>query len=349
MHLTKTNIYQFDKPFVLESGTIVPGFRLAYTTMGNADASGQNVVWIFHALTANSDPSEWWPGLVGEGKLFDPSEYFIICVNMPGSCYGSTGPLEINPETNEHWYHDFPFFTPRDMIRAYRHLKDHLGIQHIHIGIGGSMGGQQLLEWAIEEPGLFEFIFPIATNAEHSSWGRAFNASQRMCIEIDPSWKEKNNRAGTDGMKIARSIALISYRQYDTYKRTQADHGDTMQHFKSESYQRYQGEKLARRFNAFSYYVLSQGMDAHNVGRNRGGVAKALNGIRAKTLSIGVDSDILYPVAEQAFIAEHIPFAEFASIESLYGHDGFLLEFEKINTLITGFMAKNTERLHISK
>lgn len=334
---------------MLESGTIVPGFKLAYTTLGQRDINGSNVVWIFHALTANSDPSEWWPGIVGEGKLFDPAEYFIICVNMPGSCYGSIGPLEINPETGEPWYHDFPFFTPRDMIRAYQHLKNHLRIEKIHIGIGGSMGGQQLLEWATEETGLFEFIFPIATNAEHSAWGKAFNASQRMCIEIDPEWKNRNELSGMEGMKVARSIALISYRQYNTYKETQADHGDALQHFKSESYQRYQGEKLARRFNAFSYYVLTQGMDAHNLGRGRGGVTNALSQIKAKTLSIGVTSDVLYPVSEQAFIAANIPGAEFALIESLYGHDGFLLEFETLKKLIRGFMSKKTDRLHISK
>ncbi len=349
MHLTKTNLFHFDRPFVLESGTIVPGFKLAYTIMGKADPAGSNVVWIFHALTANSDPAEWWPGLVGDGKLFDPATHFIICVNMPGSCYGSTGPLDINPDNSAPWYHDFPFFTPRDMVRAYQHLKDHLGILKIHIGIGGSMGGQQLLEWAIEEPHLFEFIFPIATNAVHSSWGKAFNASQRMCIEIDPSWKNKSDSAGTEGMKVARSIALISYRQYDTYKITQADQNDALQRFKSESYQRYQGEKLARRFNAFSYYVLSQGMDAHNVGRNRGGVIEALGEIRSRTLSIGVDSDVLYPISEQEFIANNIPYAEFATIDSLYGHDGFLLEFQKIERLIKGFIAKNRESLHIVK
>ena len=349
MHLAKTSLFHFDKPFELESGSVIPGFNLAYTTMGKPDPAGRNVVWIFHALTANSDPSEWWPGLVGEGKLFDPSNYFIICVNMPGSCYGSTGPLDINPQSNKPWYHDFPFFTTRDMIRAYQYLKNHLGIEHIHIGIGGSMGGQQLLEWAIEEPLLFEFIFPIATNAEHSSWGRAFNASQRMCIELDPTWKQGKDSAGTDGMKIARSIALISYRQYDTYKITQSDTEDSLGKFKSESYQRYQGEKLARRFNAYSYYVLSQGMDAHNVGRNRGGVINALREIKSQTLSIGVDSDVLYPIAEQEFIAEHIPFAEYATIKSIYGHDGFLLEYDKIKSLIAGFIAKNTERLHVTK
>ncbi len=159
------SIYKSDQPFTLESGNILQGYHLAYTTYGVLNAAKDNVVWIFHALTANSNTAEWWPGLVGEGKLFDPENYFIVCVNMPGSCYGSIGPLDINNETGKPFYHDFPFFTPRDMVRSYRPLKDYLGIKKIKIGIGGSMGGQQLLEWAIEEPDLFEFIFPVATNA----------------------------------------------------------------------------------------------------------------------------------------------------------------------------------------
>ena len=295
--------------------------------------------WIFHALTANSAATEWWPGLVGEGKLFDPKNYFIICVNMPGSCYGSLGPLDKNPATGKPYYHDFPFFTPRDMIRAYQPLKNYLGIKKIKIGIGGSMGGQQLLEWAIEEPGLFEYIFPVATNAKHSAWGIAFNASQRMCIEADDTWKEKKPDAGIEGMKAARSIALISYRHYETYHASQSEHQhEKIEHYKSESYQKYQGEKLARRFNAFSYYFLSKGMDAHNVGRGRTSVENALQQIEAKTLAIGIVTDILFPLSEQQFLAENIPHAKFTSINSLYGHDGFLLESEQIQQIISGFL-----------
>ncbi len=187
-------IFKHNNTFELESGTKIPGFHLGYTTYGNLNAAKDNVVWIFHALTANSKAEEWWPGLVGGGKLFDPKDYFIICVNMPGSCYGSLGPLDNDPGTGNPYYHDFPFFTPRDMIRSYQFLKDDLGIKKIKIGIGGSMGGQQCLEWAIEEPELFEYIFPLATNAFHSAWGIAFNASQRMSIEATESWREKQPR-----------------------------------------------------------------------------------------------------------------------------------------------------------
>ena len=348
MQLTEKRIFQTDKPLTLESGITIPGYRLAYTTWGKHDPLQSNVVWIFHALTANSDPSEWWPGLVGEGKLFDPSHHYIICLNMPGSCYGSIGPLSENPATGQPWYHSFPFFTPRDMIRAYRPLKDELGIEKIHIGIGGSMGGQQLLEWAVEEPNLFENIIPIATNAVHSAWGRAFNASQRMCIETDPSWAAKDASAGLKGMEVARSIALLSYRHYNTFETTQRD-DDRLENFRSESYQRYQGLKLSKRFNAFSYHTLSKGMDSHNLGRGRGGVIKALHSIKAATLSIGVESDLLYPVPEQKFLADHIPGAAYASIDSLYGHDGFLLEYEKIEKLIGDFIKPEKETLPIKK
>ncbi|MEO8583470.1 MAG: homoserine O-acetyltransferase, partial [Flavitalea sp.] len=324
-------IFHYNNPFTLESGVMLPKLHLAYTTHGTLNDKKDNVVWVFHALTANSDPAEWWPGLVGEGKIFSPSKYFIVCVNMPGSCYGSIGPFHINPLTDQPYYHNFPMFTPRDMIRSYKHLKDFLGIDKILIGIGGSMGGQQLLEWAIEEPEVFEFIFPIATNARHSPWGIAFNASQRIAIENDVTWKEKNAAAGLNGMKTARSIALLSYRSYETYAIGQAEKdNEKTNDFNSESYQRYQGDKLSWRFNAFSYYTLSKSMDSHNVGRGRNSIREALSRITAKTLCIGIRTDILFPLEEQQFLSSSISDAGFRAIESIFGHDGFLLEFELI-------------------
>jgi len=340
-----TQLFTYNQSFLLENGITLPQYHLAYTTHGKLNKAKDNVVWIFHALTANSDPAEWWPGLTGTNKFFDPSRYYIICVNMPGSCYGSIGPLEKNSITGQPWHHQFPLFTTRDMIRAYQPLKNSLGIDKIHIGIGGSMGGQQLLEWAIEEPDLFEHIIPIATNAQHSPWGIAFNASQRMCIETDPTWKENKNEAGIEGMKVARSLALLSYRHYHTYNSTQprdkkapwpALHpfgGEA-----AESYQRYQGEKLGKRFNAFSYYRLSQSMDAHDVGRGRLCVEKALQKIKARTLVISISTDLLFPPEEQLFLAKNIAGAKYKMIDSIYGHDGFLLEYEKLQSAISEFV-----------
>jgi homoserine O-acetyltransferase/O-succinyltransferase len=340
-----TKIFNYQQPFVLESGTELPGYHLAYTTLGELNAAKDNVIWIFHALTANSSPAEWWPGLVGEGKLFNPANHFIVCVNMPGSCYGSVGPLDNNAATGLPYFHDFPSFTTRDMVRAYQPLKEFLQIESIFIGIGGSMGGQQLLEWAVEDPELFEHIIPIATNAHHSPWGIAFNTSQRMAIEADASWKNKKADAGTDGMKAARSMALLSYRHYSTYHATQAETADAgLESYRAEQYQRYQGDKLARRFNAFSYYFLSKGMDAHNIGRGRSGSDAALKRIKANALVIGIETDILFPVNEQLFIAENITGSTYRIIDSGYGHDGFLVEYWKIENCIVEFLVKQGAR-----
>ena len=207
------------------------------------------------------------------------------------------------------------------------------------------MGGQQLLEWAISDPLLFQHIVPIATNAAHSPWGIAFNASQRMCIESDLTWRNKHPEAGLNGMKVARSIALLSYRNYHTY--AEAQQGATAETknkpvdemvFRAETYQQYQGEKMARRFNAFSYYFLSKTMDTHNVGRKRDSIEAALASIKAKCLVIGIESDILFPPSEQHFIASHIPEAKVEIIKSLFGHDGFLLEYEEISKVIHRFL-----------
>jgi len=336
---TGYQLFKYDGPITLDSGAVLPAYHLAYTTHGQLNEAKDNVVWVFHALTANSDPAEWWPGLVGEGKLFDPASYFIVCVNMPGSCYGSISPLDVDPGIGQPYYHGFPFFTTRDMIRAYQPLREFLGIKKIHVGIGGSMGGQQLVEWAIEEPDLFRFIFPIATNALHSPWGIAFNTAQRMAIESDGTWKERTATAGLEGMRAARAMALLSYRHYDTYQKFQPGNA-------AVSYQRYQGEKLVRRFSAFSYYMLSQSMDSHNVGRGRGSIEKALGQVKAAALVISIDTDILFPPAEQQLLASLIPGASYHSIYSLYGHDGFLLEFEGIERLVKAFIQDKCVNLH---
>lgn len=348
-----TSIFHYDQPFTLESGETLPEFHLAYTTHGTLNAAKNNVVWIFHALTANSNPVEWWPGLVGEGKFFDPAKYFIICVNKPGSPYGSISPLSRNPKTDKPYYHDFPVFSIRDMTKTYQQLKDYLGINKIFIGLGGSTGGMQLLEWAIEEPELFEHIIPIATNAVLSPWGIAFNASQRMAIEADSTWLENNPDAGQRGLGTARSIALLSYRHYNGYDITQRRDKafvplseETI--YAADNYQRYQGLKLTNRFNAICYYRLTQSMDSHDTGRNRNGVAASLQTIKARTLVIGITSDILYPISEQEYLQKNITGAQLLTISSDFGHDGFLLEYEKIEAALKKFIEdKNRNYLKI--
>ena len=324
-------LFKHTAPFKLESGESLTGFELAYTTAGKLNAAGSNAVWICHALTGDAQPDEWWAGLVGPGKLLDPARYFIVCANVLGGCYGSTGPLSINPQTGSPWYHSFPVLTNRDIVQAFQLLQQELGIHRISLLMGGSLGGQHAVEWAISQPATVERMVLLATNAQHSAWGIAFNESQRMAIETDSSWPLNSPTAGQNGLKVARTIAMLSYRTWQVYNDRQAD-ADTEKtgNYRAATYQQYQGQKLVNRFNAFTYYRLSQAMDSHHVGRGRGGAAAALAGVRAKTLVIGINSDILFPVQEQALLVRHIPGARLEVISSLYGHDGFLVESEAI-------------------
>lgn len=328
-------IFQSNAPLHLECGETLPQFQISYQTWGRLNADRSNVIWVCHALTGNTDVATWWPGMLGKDAPFDPEKYFIVCANVIGSCYGSTYALSPNYNNGDAYYYDFPIITIRDIVYGFQELRNFLGIEKIHLLTGGSLGGQQVLEWAILEPNLIEFCVPIATNAYHSPWGIAFNEAQRMAIEADKSWGRKENSAGKTGMKAARATALLSYRNYNTYHLTQhEENGDKYDDFKATSYQQYQGEKLGKRFDAFAYWTLSKAMDSHHVGRGRGGLEQALNQIKAKTLVIGIDSDVLFPPSEQAEIAKYIPGAQLEIISSLYGHDGFLIETERIGELI---------------
>ena len=332
--------FYYRETFELEGGNYLPEFQLQYATIGKLNKDKSNVIWVCHALTANAIVTEWWPGIIGAGKLFDPERHFIICANMLGSCYGSTEALSINPISGNPYFHDFPHLTNRDIVRAFDLLRVHLGISRIHMIIGGSMGGQQALEWAIIRPQLFDYLVPIATNAKHSPWGIAFNESQRMAISADNSWQNKEEEAGLEGMRAARSIALLSYRGYETYHATQQEETDEKaDDFRASSYQQYQGEKLAKRFNAFAYWTLSKAMDSQNVGRGRGGLEKALEGIQASTIIVGISSDILFPIREQQMLKKYIRNAEISIIESIYGHDGFLIEVAKLTQIIGNFLS----------
>ncbi|MFN8700175.1 MAG: homoserine O-acetyltransferase [Flavobacteriales bacterium] len=330
--------YLSENPFQLENGAVLPGLEIAYHTYGDF-RPGRPVVWVCHALTANSEVFEWWPGLFGEEELFNPNVYSVICANVLGGCYGTTGPLSLDPRNGQPWYHGFPEITIRDMVKAHRLLADALGIDRIDLLVGGSLGGQQAIEWAIEEPERFRRLALIATNAQHSPWGIAFNESQRMAIASDPTWKTSTPRAGTEGLKAARAMALLSYRSYHAYHTAQSESDLLLpETFRAASYQHHQGEKLARRFNAYSYNLLSRAMDSHCVGRGKNGNKQALQRITAHTLVVGIASDLLFPVSEQEYLAAHIPDANLVIIDSLYGHDGFLIETAQLSALLKLFL-----------
>lgn len=323
------------KKFRTESGFRFDEIQICYHTFGERNPDDSNVVWICHALTADSDPTGWWPGLVGKGCPINPERHFIICANILGSCYGTTNPLSVNPATGKNWFFDFPLVTVRDMVKAHILLADELKIKQIGMLAGGSMGGQQVLEWAITEPERIKKAFVIATNALHSPWGIAFNESQRLALESDPSFRQARNDGGKQGLKAARSIALLSYRNYRTYGVTQREtEPDKTDDFRAASYQRHQGDKLVKRFDAYSYYYLTKAMDSHNVGRGRGSVENALKKITAKTAVVSISGDLLFPPDEQKFLHENIPRSVYHVIDSLYGHDGFLLEYEKIKSIL---------------
>lgn len=337
--MSKTDqTFQYTKPFELELGGHLPGFQLQYTVLGNLNADQSNVVWVCHALTGNADFTSWWGDLFKAGSVFDPQEYLIICANVLGGCYGSTGPLSINPKTGKQYFHSFPTLTNRDVVRAFDLLRESLGIEKIHTLIGGSLGGQQVLEWAIQKPDVFDHIIPLASNAVHSPWGIAFNEAQRLAIEADPTWKENDERAGTEGLKAARAIGMLSYRTYDTFGTLQAEKGnETTDSFRAATYQRYQGEKLVSRFNAYTYFLLGKMMDSHNVGRSRGSVEQALRSIQAKALVVAIESDVLFPQPEGEFIHRNIAQSRLEVLSSLHGHDGFLVETDQINLLVKNF------------
>lgn len=334
--------FQYKGTLLLELGGVIENPEIGYHTYGTMNAKGDNVVWVCHALTANSDVADWWPNTVEKGRFLDPERYFIVCANVLGSQYGSTGPLSINPQTGRAYYQDFPLVTVRDIVRCHQLLAEHLNIKQVFALMGSSLGGFQAMEWAIMEPLFCKHLLLIATATRAMPWATALNESQRMAIEVDPSFGELRDDAGANGLKVARSIALLSYRGQPAYDATQqeTEEKEKVEGFRASSYQRYQGEKLARRFSAYTYHAITRTLDTHNIGRGRGSREEALSLINAHTTVVAVSSDILFPVSEHHYMLKHIPGACYAEIDSPFGHDGFLVESDQLNRIILEVFAK---------
>lgn len=338
-------IYNYDKEFQLETGATLPELQIAYHTFGRMNAERDNVIWVCHALTANSDVADWWPNTVVEGGFLDPSKYFIICANILGSHYGTTGPMSLNPASGTPYYDRFPQMTVRDMVRVHQLLAAKLGINRVKLLIGSSLGGFQCMEWALMEPDFAEKVALIATTPVSKPWAVAFNESQRMAIESDPTYGQDSPDAGANGLTCARSIALLSYRGRQAYDLTQADNGaetdlDNPFRRRVQTYQQHQGNKLKNRFNAYSYYRLSRAVDAHDVARGRGPMDEVLKGFKPQTAVIAITSDILFPPEDHQPFVENIPDVEYHLIDSDFGHDGFLIEYKKLTDIITKFIEK---------
>ncbi len=337
------------EPFVTESGDVIPDLVIAYHTYGTLNEEGDNVIWVCHALTANSDVEAWWPGMVGRGLMLDTSEHFIVCANILGSCYGTTGPADINPQTGKPWLKTFPKITIRDVVNVHEILRKHLCINGIHTIIGSSIGGFQALEYTIMHPDLIRHLVFIASSVRQTPWTIAFNEAQRLAMEADELFRAGDPEGGQRGMKAARAVALLSYRSAHAYNLTQKDDDDRTDNFRASSYQAYQGDKLVSRFNPYSYYCITKLSDTHNIGRGRGSTEKALSRIRADVLAIGISSDFLFPPADPKFLADNVEGAEYVEIDSLYGHDGFLIETELITSVVKEFWKNNKEENYDKK
>ncbi|WP_162339791.1 homoserine O-acetyltransferase family protein [Cyclobacterium salsum] len=335
------DIFYCKEALPLESGEVLPEFQLSFTTQGQLNGKKDNVIWILHALTGDANPQEWWAGLVGEDKFYDPANYFIICANYLGSCYGSTHPLSNRPETGKPYYYDFPNLTTRDIAASLDRLRIHLGLEKINTVIGGSLGGQVALEWAFSLENRLENAIIIASNAKASPWIIGFNETQRMAIESDETWGREHHAAGKKGLETARAIGMLSYRHPETFIQSQSETEEKRDHFKISSYLRYQGQKLANRFNALSYWILSKAMDSHDLGRARGGTANALARIQCRVLSIGVDTDVLFTCEESRYISRHVAKGTYREIKSVYGHDAFLIEYEQLQYILQSFYLEN--------
>lgn len=297
------------------------------------------MIWVCHALTASSDVEDWWPNTVVKDGFLDPEKWFVVCANILGSNYGSTGPLSVSPATGKPYYGTFPKLTIRDIVNAHILLAEHLGVGKIHAIIGSSLGGFQAMEWAIKEPERFEKLVLIATDSTVTPWAAGFNETQKMAIEADRTFGEESAEAGMKGMAAARAIALLSYRGASGYNISQKNIETTPEFcHRVATYQRYQGEKLCRRFNAYSYMTILDLFDSHNVGRGRGGEKEALKSIKAETLCIAIPTDILFPPETVKKLAGIIPDAKYFEISSEFGHDGFLVEHEQLNKLLRNFL-----------
>lgn len=337
---------------------------LAYETWGTLNKARDNVVLITHALTGNTHAHDaerphdtkvaWWNPLIGPGRFFDTSRYFVICSNILGGCYGSTGPSSLDPETGQLYGMRFPVVTISDMVRAQRRLIEHLGVRRIAMVAGGSIGGQQALEWAVAYPELVDNVIVVAATAALSAQAVAFSEVQRQAILTDPRWQRGNYRPGEGpdaGLAIARMLAMITYQSEESMEMRfarrearQADiaspggYPDLGRRFDVEGYLFYQGNALVKRFDANSYLYISRAMDLYDVSEGYASLEAALRRVRSKALFIGIRSDFLFPAARVRWLSEQVSAvggdATYVELDSPHGHDAFLKEWEQMNAAL---------------
>jgi homoserine O-acetyltransferase len=350
--------------FTMDCGRTLPSVTVAYETYGTLNRAGDNAILVCHALTGNAhaggfttdDPRSagWWEPLIGPGRGLDTDRYFVVASNILGSCYGSTGPSSVNPETGRSYALTFPQMTVRDMVRVQKALIDVLGITALRTVLGGSLGGMQTLEWALLYPEVVRSIIPIGTAVRHSPWCIGLNEIARQAIMNDPKWRNGEyyeHGQPHQGLSLARQVAMISYRSDLSFMRrfkrdrrkgeTREVRFDESNIFEVESYLHYQGDKLVQRFDANSYLYITRAMDLHDVGYGRGPVQEVLGSVTVPALCVGISSDVLYPVHEQKGLASGLPRAVYREIQSEDGHDAFLIEYQQMAALIKKFFQDN--------
>lgn len=356
-HLQRAPLFA-DEPFVFESGASLSPLEVGYEAYGTLNAAGDNAVLVCHALTGDThvashdgdDDKGWWEPLVGPGALLDTSEHFVICPNIVGSCYGSSGPNEVNPATGEPWGERFPYPTVRDVVRSQKALLDHLGVQRLRLVIGGSLGGQQVLQWAVEYPEAMDAAVAIACDEKASAWVIALQDVGRQAIAsalAHPQIPELLDQA----LATARMLAMISYRTPVEFNRrferleVNEDRRDEEDlRYEVESYLRYQGRKLVGRFEAHAYLRLTRLLDSFDISRGYGSVEEALSRIRCPLHLIGIDTDVLFHPEGPRRLAGMLRNlgidARFSMVRSLHGHDAFLMEFKQIEAMLRPWLAE---------
>lgn len=348
-----------DSPLRLESGQRFGPITMAYECWGRRNANATNGVLVLHGFSGDSHaagpagpghPSPgWWDGLIGPGKAIDTDRFFVVAPNAFGGCQGSTGPASLAPDGRPYGSR-FPELTIRDLMAAERALAEALGLGRWHAVIGGSMGSMRALEWAITAPAQVERLVLVAGCGYTSAEVLGLHATQSEAIRLDPDFHGGDYYHVTPagprrGLALARGIAHLSYGceqvLADTFHRNPATAVEPLQggHYAVEPFLRDQGHALADRFDANSYLVLTRAMDHHDVGRGRGGLNQALARVTARTHVISVSSDKLFPPRLQRELAQAIPGSAFESIESGQGHDGFLVEFEKLAPILRRALA----------
>jgi len=343
----KTGFFVSRKSFSLELGGELPEVSVAYRTWGSLNRERNNVILVCHALTGAADADVWWDGMFGEGRGFDPAKDFIICSNVLGSCYGTTGPLSRNPLSGKPYGPEFPAVTIRDMVKLQRLLLDELGIEEIKLVVGASLGGMQALEWGCMFPDRVRAIMPMGVSGRHSAWCIAQSEAQRQAIAADRDWNDgwyEPGKPPARGLAAARMMAMCTYRSFENFQiRFGREKRDEVP-FQAESYLRHQGEQLVSRFDANTYIALTRAMDTHDLSRGRGEYARVLESLTMPVAILSITSDILYPKEEQEELVRHIPHATIEYLHESYGHDAFLIEVDKVSRLVKAFRDEITAK-----